>query len=60
LGAQNSTGSDGDGRGVIGQYAVRADQQLPGTGTLLLANVDVAGNTAGTTTGSNVTVTVAP
>lgn len=43
-----------------GQYGVRADQQLPGTGTLLLQRVDLAGNTAGTTTGSNVTVTITP
>jgi hypothetical protein len=36
---------------------IRADQQLPGTGTLLLTQVDLAGNTGGTITGSNVTVT---
>jgi hypothetical protein len=39
-------------------FGIRADQQLPGTGTLLLTSVDLAGNTGGTTTGSNVTVTV--
>jgi hypothetical protein len=38
-------------------FGIRADQQLPGTGTLLLTQVDLAGNTGGTITGSNVTVT---
>lgn len=38
-------------------YGIRADQQLPGVGTLKLTQVDLAGNTGGTTTGSNVTVT---
>jgi hypothetical protein len=37
---------------------VRADQQLPGAGTLLLQRTDVSGNTGGTTTGNNVTVTI--
>lgn len=41
-------------------FGVRADQQLPGTGSLLLTQADLSGNTGGTTTGSNVTVTVAP
>ena len=41
-------------------YGIRADQQLPGTGTLLLTEVDLAGNVAGTTTGGNVTITVTP
>jgi hypothetical protein len=41
-------------------FGIRADQQLPGTGSLLLTQVDLAGNTGGTVTGSNVTVTVGP
>jgi hypothetical protein len=41
-------------------FGVRADQQLAGTGALQLTGVDLSGNTGGTTTGSNVTVTVTP
>ena len=41
-------------------FGVRADQQLPGTGSLLLTRADLSGNAGGTTTGNNVTVTVAP
>jgi len=38
-------------------FGIRADHQLPGTGSLMLTQVDLAGNTGGTTTGSNVVVT---
>jgi hypothetical protein len=48
----NSSGNTGAG--------VRADQQLPGLGTLLLSGVTLDSNAGGATTGSNVTVTVAP
>lgn len=41
-------------------FGVRADQQLPGTGAPQLTSVDLTGNTGGTTTGSNVTVTTTP
>lgn len=47
-----STSSNNGGAGV------RADQQTPGTGTLLLSNATLDNNTGGATTGSNVTVTV--
>ncbi len=39
---------------------VRADQQTPGVGTLLLSHVTTAGNAGGNTAGSNVTVTIVP
>ena len=41
-------------------FGLRADQQTPGTGSLLLDHVDLAGNTGGTTTGNNVTITIVP
>jgi hypothetical protein len=42
-------------------FGVRADQQIPpGVGSLLLTNVTTLPNAGGATTGSNVTVTVAP
>jgi hypothetical protein len=47
-----STSSNNGGAGV------RADQQTPGTGTLLLSNVTLDNNTGGATAGSNVVVTV--
>lgn len=43
-----------------GGAGVRADSQTPGVGTLLLKNVTLEGNTGGTTTGGNVTVTIVP
>jgi hypothetical protein len=51
----NSTSTGNTGAGV------RADQQIPlGDGSLLLTDVTAVPNTGGATTGSNVTVTVAP
>jgi hypothetical protein len=44
-------------------FGIRADQQLAsglGTGKLTLTSVTLSGNTGGTTTGSNVTVTIVP
>jgi hypothetical protein len=51
----NSTSTENTGAGV------RADQEAPpGVGSLLLTDVTALPNTGGATTGSNVTVTVAP
>jgi hypothetical protein len=50
----NSSSSNNVGAGV------RADQQTPGVGTLLLSHVTTAGNGGGNTAGSNVTVTIVP
>lgn len=50
----DSNSSNNSGAGV------RADQQTPGTGTLLLSHVVLSGNTGGPTTGSNVTITSIP
>ena len=51
----NSTSTGNTGAGV------RADQQIPlGVGSLLLTDVTALPNTEGATTGSKVTVTVAP
>ena len=48
----SSTSSNNTGAGV------RADQQTPGAGSLLLTNVVLSGNGGGATTGSNVTITI--
>ena len=40
------------------RHAIRALAYSPGTGSLLLTQVDLTGNTGGTITGSNVVVTV--
>ena len=41
-----------------GGAGVRADQQTPGTGTLVISNSTLENNTGGPTTGSNVTITI--